>query len=226
MAPSKIRTPSHGTPDTALLKSNARMRAEQRYNFIHTTNQQTSQWHCDKPECVFTVFRALKQHGSGFLLVAPTDRETWSACAACQSGLTTQTRSFREHICRYTGRVSHALYKNSSTLKDRVTECVYSTHIVKAVAEKTRHIASVIITLQVQQLFWDVVTEFFSVAKFRSSALLFLSLMRSARRVKHTTACVLFVAVFFFCAFLRHSFIPPANAVVCIYTMKKLCRKR
>lgn len=134
----------------------------------------------------------------GFLLVAPTDRETWSACAACQSGLTTQTRSFREHICRYTGRVSHALYKNSSTLKDRVTECVYSTHIVKAVAEKTRHIASVIITLQVQQLFWDVVTEFFSVAKFRSSALLFLSLMRSARRVKHTTACVLFVAVFFF----------------------------
>lgn len=67
-----------------------------------------------------------------------------SISAACHSGLTTQTRSFREHhigCCRYTVYEYHALYKNSPTLKDRVTG-LYGTRIVKAVAE-TGHIASV-----------------------------------------------------------------------------------
>lgn len=162
--------------------------AEHRYNFIQTTNLADTA--TNRNAYLQSSAPSSKRHDSGVRRRAR--RPSNSTCAACHSGLTTQTRSFENtSVVVGTRYEYHALYKNSSTLKDRVTE--YTVHILSKPWQKratSRHHNASTTILRCRG---GVV----SFEKFRSCAL--LSLTCSCRRVK-ANDCLVF---FFFCFFLR-----------------------
>lgn len=132
-----------------------------------------------------------------------------SISAACHSGLTTQTRSFREHIgcCRYTGRVSRFVQEQFHTERSSNRP---TAHILSKPWQK-RATPRQYITLQ--QLFCEIAREFlFNMRNFEAVQLLSFSLMCTSRRVKLTTA-------FFLAHFVRHSLITLTDTVVGIYVI-------